>query len=490
MAAIPASGSLRETPLPKLLLELHRGRFNGTLRLTRDRLEKTFLFQEGVPIFAESNLASETLGVQLMDAGRISRADHVEVSSYVQQKKCKEGVALLDLGLLDPKSLFAALKEQVRMRVVECFAWPRGEFEVEPSDAPSADAQPFRADIYSLVQEGIETHWSADRILADLSGRMDARVARTRRLSRIQERLLWDDGVRDFLDALDGRHTLWMAIQSANTPRTLAAAWVLDAASAIDYRDGAVPDEAEHRTEIEIVVTQAPARSSERSATATEGPETTAGDGAVAVLLQEIDDKCARMGDLDHYALLGVEPDAAPDEIRAAYLGAAKRYHPDALARAGIPAEMRVQAGKVFAAIGKAHAVLSNSERRRDYDARLDLDEADLDTERLAAAETNFRKAEILMRQGNFRGALEYLRPAAELWPDEPAYQAALGWALYKKNPTDLEGARLHLELAYELAPRDAAITQNLSVVLKALGETEASADLEEKARGLEAEVS
>ena len=47
MAAIPASGSLRETPLPKLLLALYRGRFNGSLRLTRDRLEKTFLFQEG-----------------------------------------------------------------------------------------------------------------------------------------------------------------------------------------------------------------------------------------------------------------------------------------------------------------------------------------------------------------------------------------------------------------------------------------------------------
>ena len=86
----------------------------------------------------------------------------------------------------------------------------------------------------------------------------------------------------------------------------------------------------------------------------------------------------------------------------------------------------------MFAAIGKAHAVLADPKRRRSYDASLDSDETDLDAERLAAAETNYRKGEILMRQGNFRGALEFLRPAVELWPEDATYQGALGWALFK----------------------------------------------------------
>ena len=68
--AIPEQGRLEELPLPRLLLDLHRARFEGTLELRRERLQKSFLFQEGVPVFAESNLASETLGVQLMDAGQ------------------------------------------------------------------------------------------------------------------------------------------------------------------------------------------------------------------------------------------------------------------------------------------------------------------------------------------------------------------------------------------------------------------------------------
>ena len=138
MVAIPEKGSLRETPLPRLLLDLYRARFDGSVHLSRNRLGKTFLFQSGIPIFAESNLASETLGVQLMDSGRITRDDHARVSAHVVETKCKEGKALLDLEILDPKSLFLALKEQVRSRVVDCFGWPDTEFTPSNFTPPRA----------------------------------------------------------------------------------------------------------------------------------------------------------------------------------------------------------------------------------------------------------------------------------------------------------------------------------------------------------------
>ena len=128
MVAVPEHGRLEELPLPRLLLDLHQARFGGALTLSRDRIGKRFLFQEGVPIFAESNLASESLGVQLMDAGKISRTDYNSVVSHIERAGCKEGTALLELRLLEPKELFVALKDQVRLRIVECFGWPHGEF--------------------------------------------------------------------------------------------------------------------------------------------------------------------------------------------------------------------------------------------------------------------------------------------------------------------------------------------------------------------------
>ncbi len=486
MSAIPQEGSLSETPLPRLLLELYRTGFNGSLRLCRDRTEKSFLLQHGVPIFAESNLASETLGVQLMDAGQISREAHLKVSEHMKQRGCREGTALLDLGVIDPKSLFLALKEQVRARVIECFGWPEGEFSVEPTETPGEAAQPFRADVYRLVQEGIETHWSADRILGDLSPRMENCVARTRQLSRIQDRLLLDDAVQEFIDALDGTRTLWRALQSARTPRAMAAAWLLDATGAMEAPKGVEVIDGDAEPEIEIVLRDGAGEQQRSIAPDADTAQTADVD---EVLSQEIEEKFQGLGDLDHYELLGLASDAAPGEIRHAYLDAAKRYHPDALARAGVDRDTLARAGKVFGAIGTAHAVLSDPRRRQDYDAKLGSDDSDLDAERLAAAETNFRKAEILLRTGNFRGAIEYLEPAVQLWPEEAAYQAALGWALFKKAPSEPDAARAHLERAYEIDASSAQTAFWLGNVLKSLGDAVPAANLLDKAHRLDPNV-
>ena len=186
MAGIPDTGELDRIPLPRLLLELSAARFDGCLRLRRERLEKSFRFQRGAPISAESSLASETLGVQLLDAGRISREDYHRVSSYVVERKVKEGVALLELGVLDAKSLFLALKEQVRVRLLDCFRWPRGSYDLEHESTPPEGALPFRADLFALIQEGIETHWNAERVLADLAPRMNQLVTGNARLAHVR----------------------------------------------------------------------------------------------------------------------------------------------------------------------------------------------------------------------------------------------------------------------------------------------------------------
>jgi Flp pilus assembly protein TadD len=113
--------------------------------------------------------------------------------------------------------------------------------------------------------------------------------------------------------------------------------------------------------------------------------------------------------------------------------------------------------------------VLADPARRRDYDASLGDDGEVLDADRLASAETNFRKGEILVRQGNFRAAVDYLRAAVELWPDEAAYQSALGWALFKKVPSEPHPAREHLERAIALDARDPVLVSRLGAVLREL---------------------
>ncbi|BBE42295.1 J domain-containing protein [Conexivisphaera calida] len=69
----------------------------------------------------------------------------------------------------------------------------------------------------------------------------------------------------------------------------------------------------------------------------------------------------AGSGEKDYYEILGVPRDATPDQIKAAYRKLALQYHPD---RNKSP-----DAEEKFKEITEAYAVLSDPEKRRQYDA-------------------------------------------------------------------------------------------------------------------------
>ena len=68
----------------------------------------------------------------------------------------------------------------------------------------------------------------------------------------------------------------------------------------------------------------------------------------------------------DFYTILGVSHTASPDEIKAAHRELVKKYHPDLFPGA----KQKAQANKKLQQINEAYAILSNTERRRQYDSR------------------------------------------------------------------------------------------------------------------------
>jgi tetratricopeptide (TPR) repeat protein len=320
---------------------------------------------------------------------------------------------------------------------------------------------------------------------------MNQNASRTARASRVQPRLQTDLETVAFIDALDGTCTLWKALQRAKSPRALATAWILDAIGAIEYRetsgDPALPTT--EAADLEIVFGEDDADRCKEEATIGLAAAADGDSAAASALCDEIAAKYTQLESLDHYQLLGLTPKAQLAQIKRRYLEAAKSYHPDALARLHIDGEDRERASKLFAEIGAAYYVLSDVDRRREYDAALAGDDLGVDAEQLASAETLYRKGQILLRQGNFRGAVEFLLPAVEIYPEECAYQDAAGWALYKKMPSEPQRAKAYLEKAAELRPTDGAVLFHLGVVLRALGETVAAATLFAKAKALESSV-
>ncbi len=492
---VPDRGSLEELPLPLLLLRLYRRRYSGMLKVANEGVEKRVFLREGVPVMAESNRPSESLGVQLMDAGRITRDDYARVVETVRKRRCKEGAALLGLQLVSPRELYEALKHQLRRRLLDCLGWSRGSFALETDAAPVDDATAFRCDPIPLVQEAVAIHWGPVRLRAQLSAHFDSYAIATPRTDALARRLHRDAEVDAFVAGLGGEASLGAQLDALQAPTTIAAAWVLDALGTLEFRSRPASESpggdptASGEPEIEVFV-----RGADEPRTEAPGPlaraqsaTPAAANAKLEALRSEILALHQSLGERDHYQLLGIARDADATAVRRAYVSAAKRFHPDALARLGL-LDLREVAEVVFARIATAHEALADPQSRSDYD-RGQEGAQDLDVARVVQAEALFRKAEILLRAGNFNGAFEFLRPAVAIWPDECAYQSALGWALYKKAPSDSKSAQEHLERAIALDRDDAVATFRLSVVLRSLGEKEAAEAMMARARDLDPKV-
>ncbi len=75
------------------------------------------------------------------------------------------------------------------------------------------------------------------------------------------------------------------------------------------------------------------------------------------------------LDDLSYYEVLGAEPEATPDAIRAAFHDFCGTFHPDV--HAGRPDEERRALSTIFKRGAEAHVVLTDPAMRAQYDAQL-----------------------------------------------------------------------------------------------------------------------
>ncbi len=173
-------------------------------------------------------------------------------------------------------------------------------------------------------------------------------------------------------------------------------------------------------------------------------------------------------GGADHFQLLGVTPEATPEEIRGAYFALARQLHPDRLTALGLADATRT-AQRLFAEVNNAFAVLADDARRAAYvDIQRRGGEKAIRAEQAAAeqialrvleSEEAFRRGELALRRDQMAAAIRELERALELNPDEPDYHAALAWARFCTAPDKMAASantRLALERAVAAAPKAA----------------------------------
>ena len=143
----------------------------------------------------------------------------------------------------------------------------------------------------------------------------------------------------------------------------------------------------------------------------------------------EVRARVARAPRQSAYVRLGIAEGATSDQIKAAYLHAAKRFHPDRAAAPGL-ASLQADLERLFAMLKDAYESIATPEARRSqqHGGAAATKSAAV---RAEEAHTALKMGEVLLKKRDFPGALEKLRRAADLDPNGDSL-AALAWGLVR----------------------------------------------------------
>jgi Domain of unknown function (DUF4388) len=147
-------GQLSALPLPEILQYLQVAKANGVLTVSHGGARKSLYVKDGRVVFASSNLPNDRLGEILLREGKIT-VEEYEASIRAIAKGKRQGKALVEMGALSPKDLWAGVQFQVREIVYPTFQWDEGDFHFEASDAPAKERITVDLDIEELILAGL-----------------------------------------------------------------------------------------------------------------------------------------------------------------------------------------------------------------------------------------------------------------------------------------------------------------------------------------------
>ena len=231
-------GELSQIPIPEILVTVHRYRVPGVIDCTRGEETRRIFIDGGCVIWAWSASIRHTLGVRLMEKGVIDTAQFEESVRRMAREGKRQGVVLVEMGLLEPKELYVAVREQTQELVWDVFEWSEGSVEFRPGRDQQADAVKLRIPIPQVVLAGVRRMGDA-RPLVSRMGKKATLLERTGEANFRELQLLAEEQAMHEL--IDGRRTLYDLIQqgplaSAENAKILYAFHALRLVRAVEPR--------------------------------------------------------------------------------------------------------------------------------------------------------------------------------------------------------------------------------------------------------------
>jgi curved DNA-binding protein CbpA len=466
-----ASGTLATTPIAHLLVYGLDRRLTGSLVVEQPTREKHALqLVEGAAVAAITGTEVAPLGQLAVERGVIARERLAAALELAREGAQRLGQVLLGWGVLDEARLQGLLREQLARRVEHLATLPPeahyGYYDGadflqragRPDAPPAPQALIWRAikksadeakvaEVLARV-EGVPLRFQPDAPLAGFElepaeqAVVDVLAAKPQPVAEVVGRQLLDPARTRKLVYL------FLVLRYFDTGATARPVGALARASVVPSAPSPVPQAPPPKSP------PPPARAPEDDA-----------------FRKELRARAEATRD-SYYDLLGVPPDSPSTAIAAAYFQLAKRWHPDRLGPEY--ADVRDLATKIFARMSEAHQVLSDPERRKQYDELVKTGEGAAEeqeqVQRIVRAATNFQKAQVFLKRNNMAGAEEAARAALADAPDQADHIAMVAWIEASKPNADQEKQLKELNRAARLEQANLRVRWFRGQVLKRLG--------------------
>ena len=423
-------GDLANTSYAVVLSALARSGRTGVLRMARQPVQKQIHLVDGRPVECRSNLAHETFGRFLLSEGVLSEEQHESALTDSLARRVPLGEVLIERGLRSAHEIYRSLQKNLARKLLDCFTWERGEFELAEQQGQEDAA--VKVNAAQLILTGVlkltpkaEIDRGVDRFRVEPLG-LDPYPT----LGGSQLRL--SGQARQIVGLFEaGPQTLDSLASTGSIPledvdRIVYAMALLGRvrpASEIDARRDTHQAEPEER-----IATSSPATQ--------ESGSDAVSDEQALLRRASIVEAYLSFNRKDSFELLELEEGATVPEIDKAFLKAAEIYAPWTLGAMGA-GDFAEQGEILFLKAAQAYAELKNSETRGALIHRrkvLRAEEADSKKPKfsiktdLLDSEEQFKKGLAMVERGELGKALELLEFAVDCDPQSAIYRAELAY--------------------------------------------------------------
>lgn len=346
----PAStGDLGDEDVATILGRLAREGATCRVLFHRGDARKTVWLEDGRPVFAASESASDRMGEMLVREGKITREQLLRGREPMLAGGRRLGEILVEQGALKRRELYPLVRRHVEDLLYSLFSWETGLFSVTPGAGARDEKIRLATPAAAVLCEGVRRKVGLERLRA-LVGPPHVVLTPGRREDlgdALAEADLAADE-RQVLPLFDGERSLGeIAIESGAPELTVyQLAHILRALGHLTAGGTNTTDGGRLTTGV--------------------SPPTSAGTADAGIDRDRVLGKYAQVLEADYFEILGVRRDATAYEVRRAFEAARRDFAPESFA-AEVQRELGGELLSIAEVLAEAQRVLRDDALRAAY---------------------------------------------------------------------------------------------------------------------------